>query len=152
MQQQYAQEEAFKAMAARGMLQVAEVQEQQLDEEIRRLEELDEDDIERIRQQRLANMRRAHLQRQEWIRQGHGVYHELASQQEFFDCAKRSKNMVVHFYRPTTARCEIVDAHLEKLASRHPETRVRIGVLCCLCAVCVWWESLMVEMLMCMDG
>src|SRR3546814_4439052 len=70
-------------------------------------------------------MRKAHLQKQEWLRQGHGVYHELASQQEFFDCSKRSKQMVVHFYRPTTARCEIVDAHLEKLAPRHPETRVR---------------------------
>lgn len=124
MQAHHAREEAIKEIAARGVLQVTEVQEAQLDQELQRLDNLDEDDFERIRQARLAGMRKAHLQRQEWLRQGHGVYHELASQQEFFDCSKRSKQMVVHFYRPTTARCQIVDAHLEKLAPRHPETRV----------------------------
>ncbi len=31
--------------------------------------------------------------------------------------------MVVHFYRGVTPRCEIVDAHFEKLAPRHLETR-----------------------------
>lgn len=35
------------------------------------------------------------------------------------------KWMVVHFYRPTTERCQIVDAHLERLAPKHLETRVR---------------------------
>eukprot|EP00611_Tribonema_gayanum_P005582 TRINITY_DN147_c0_g1_i1.p4 TRINITY_DN147_c0_g1~~TRINITY_DN147_c0_g1_i1.p4 ORF type:complete len:138 (-),score=36.80 TRINITY_DN147_c0_g1_i1:166-579(-) len=31
--------------------------------------------------------------------------------------------MAVHFYRPTTARCAIVDARMERLAPRHVETR-----------------------------
>jgi hypothetical protein len=31
--------------------------------------------------------------------------------------------MVVHFFRGVTPRCQIVDAHLYKLASTHLETR-----------------------------
>ncbi|CAN0201109.1 unnamed protein product, partial [Ectocarpus fasciculatus] len=31
--------------------------------------------------------------------------------------------MAVHFYRPTTQRCQIVDGHLERLAQKHVETR-----------------------------
>lgn len=31
--------------------------------------------------------------------------------------------MVVHFYRSVTPRCQIVDAHFERLAPRHLETR-----------------------------
>lgn len=125
-------EEAIKRIAAKGVLQVTEMQEAQLDGELERLDKLDEDDFEKLRQARLAQIRKAHLQKQEWLRQGHGVYHELASQQEFFDCSKRSKQMIVHFYRPTTARCEIVDAHFEKLAPRHPETRVSKHKLLCV--------------------
>jgi Thioredoxin len=36
---------------------------------------------------------------------------------------KKSSMMAVHFYRPTTARCAIVNAKLEKLAPKHVETR-----------------------------
>jgi hypothetical protein len=31
--------------------------------------------------------------------------------------------MIVHFYRPVTPRCQIVDAHFERLAPLHLETR-----------------------------
>lgn len=37
--------------------------------------------------------------------------------------------MIVHFYRGVTPRCEIVDAHFERLAPLHLETRfVKINV------------------------
>lgn len=48
---------------------------------------------------------------------------ELTDTKEFFEVAKKSERMVVHFFRGTTLRCEIVDAHLEKLAVNHVETR-----------------------------
>lgn len=52
-------------------------------------------------------------------------YSELPNQQAFFEAAKKSPRMVVHFYRPTTRYCQVVDAHFERLAARHLETRVR---------------------------
>ena len=48
---------------------------------------------------------------------------ELTDTKEFFEVAKKSERMVVHFFRGTTPRCEIVDAHLERLAVNHVETR-----------------------------
>ena len=48
---------------------------------------------------------------------------ELTDTKEFFNAAKKSSRMVVHFYRSVTPRCEIVDAHLSKLAPKHLETR-----------------------------
>jgi len=48
---------------------------------------------------------------------------EINDPKEFFNAAKKSKWMVVHFYRSVTIRCQIVDAHLEKLCQEHLETR-----------------------------
>jgi thioredoxin-like negative regulator of GroEL len=50
-------------------------------------------------------------------------YSELTDTKEFFNAAKKSSRMVVHFYRGVTPRCEIVDAHFSKLAPAHVETR-----------------------------
>jgi thioredoxin-like negative regulator of GroEL len=47
----------------------------------------------------------------------------LTDPKEFFNAAKKSSRMAVHFYRGVTARCQIVDAHFEKLAPTHLETR-----------------------------
>lgn len=50
-------------------------------------------------------------------------YSEIADTKDFFQAAKRSPRMVVHFYRGVTPRCEIVNGHLHKLAPMHLETR-----------------------------
>jgi hypothetical protein len=50
-------------------------------------------------------------------------YSELTDTKEFFNAAKRSARMVVHFYRSVTPRCQIVDAHFQRLAPQHLETR-----------------------------
>lgn len=56
-------------------------------------------------------------------------YSELPNQQAFFEAAKKSPRVICHFYRPTTRHCEVVDAHMERLAPKHLETRVgREGV------------------------
>jgi hypothetical protein len=47
----------------------------------------------------------------------------MTDTKEFFNAAKKSERMVVHFYRGVTPRCEIVDAHLQVLAEKHVETR-----------------------------
>ena len=48
---------------------------------------------------------------------------EMHDTKEFFLAAKKSQRVVVHFYRGVTPRCEIVDAHFERLAHDHVETR-----------------------------
>jgi len=105
------------------MLQAANIIEQQVDAEINRLEQLDEDDLETIRLRRLQQMKKAQTQKQEWLAQGHGQYEEIPDEKEFFETCKKSKNVVCHFYRESTLRCKIVDKHLALMAPKHIETK-----------------------------
>ena len=102
--------------------------------------EAKDDELEALRERRLAAMKRAQEQRQKYLHAGHGEYRELCEGQhgadtarEFFEASKESDRMVVHFYRPTSAvLCDIVHAHLTKLAPKHVETRfVKINVDSC---------------------
>jgi len=67
--------------------------------------------------------KKAESKKKEWLQLGHGEYSELANEQEFFEACKKSKHVVVHFYRQSTFRCSIVDKHLQILSIKHPETR-----------------------------
>ncbi|XP_055327325.1 thioredoxin domain-containing protein 9-like [Paramacrobiotus metropolitanus] len=116
------------------LLQAGKIVEAQLDSEIKRLDELasNEDDLEALRERRLQAMKNEALKKQEWRSNGHGVFSELGDEKDFFQACKKSKNLVCHFYRPTTQRCQIVDQHLELLARDHLETRfVKINVERC---------------------
>lgn len=105
------------------LLAASQAVEQQLDAEIERLDKMDEDDMEALRQRRLDAMKKAQTQKQEWIAIGHGKYEELKDEKEFFDACKKSKNVVCHFYRDSTFRCKVVDKHMQILAPKHIETR-----------------------------
>lgn len=92
--------------------------------------------MELLRERRLQQMKKSHKLRQEYKANGHGQYSDLEPGQHggdtaraFFDAAKKSKKLVVHFYRPTTRYCDVVHAHLEKLAPKYIATRmVKINV------------------------
>jgi len=114
---------AQQQMLEQQLLKAAEVMEEQIDSEMKKMNELDDDDIEAIRQKRLKDMQKAHAAKQAFLLKGHGVYKEIPSEKDFFDQVKNSKKAVVHFYRPTTMRCEIFDKHLGILAPKHLETR-----------------------------
>lgn len=105
------------------LLQATKVMEQQLDSEIERLDKMDEDDFDVLRQRRMDALKKAQQQKQEWMTQGHGQYSEVADEKEFFDACKKSKKVVCHFYRDSTFRCKIVDKHLAILAPKHLETK-----------------------------
>lgn len=105
------------------LLQATKVVEEQLDAEIERLDKMDEDDFEMLRQKRLEALKKSQLQKQEWISIGHGKYQEVADEKEFFDACKKSKKVICHFYRDSTFRCKVVDKHMELLAPKHIETR-----------------------------
>jgi thiol-disulfide isomerase/thioredoxin len=106
-----------------GILAAAKQQELQLDYQLKQMENMDEDDFETLRQKRRLQMQKQLRQEQDWKQLGHGTYSELTDTKEFFNAAKKSARLIVHFYRSVTPRCEIVDAHFHKLAPLHLETR-----------------------------
>ena len=123
MQNQMAMEEMMKEVASQQILQAVKMQEEALDQKLKEMDNMDEDDYEVIRQKRLAQMKKQAEKKREWLSNGHGRYMEIPDQAEFFNATKRSDRLIVHFYRPTTRYCEIVDAHFEKLCQKHVETR-----------------------------
>ena len=59
-------------------------------------------------------------------------YTEVTDTKEFFNVAKKSARVVVHFYRSVTPRCQIVDAHFAKLAHDQIETKfIKVDVEKC---------------------
>ncbi|XP_037949880.1 thioredoxin domain-containing protein 9-like [Teleopsis dalmanni] len=110
-------------MLENQLMTAAQVIEKQLDQQLDRLENLDSDDLKTIREQRLKEMKQQNLQKQEWLKNGHGIYNELADEKEFFEVSKKSPNIVCHFYRDSTERCRIVDMHLKTLATKHIEAK-----------------------------
>lgn len=115
--------DAFQSVMEQQLLHAAKAVEAQVDSELHRLENLDEDDLESLRRKRLESMKKLNEQKKEWLSLGHGKYEELKEEKEFFDCCKQSNKVVCHFYRDSTFRCKIVDKHLALLAPKHIETR-----------------------------
>lgn len=105
------------------VLQSARMVEEQLDAELGKLERMDEDDLERLKERRLEALKKSQKQKQEWLSKGHGEYREIPSEKDFFPEVKDSKNVVCHFYKDSTFRCKIVDKHLSILARKHLETK-----------------------------
>lgn len=105
------------------LVQATQIVEQQVDAEINKLENMDEEDFDVLRQKRMQQLKKAQKQKQEWLAIGHGRYEEISDEKAFFEASKKSKNLVCHFYRESTFRCKIVDKHLEILAAKHVETR-----------------------------
>ena len=114
---------------AHTVVQALEEKEERLDEELRRLDNLKDEDLEEIRRKRLESMKKQQVEVMKLKAQGHGQFTELSDEKEFFDVCKKAKHVVCHFFRQSTWRCSIVDKHLEALAHLHIETRfVRLNI------------------------
>ena len=59
------------------LVSVATAVESSVDDELHRLDNLTEDDLETVRQKRLEQMKRMAAKRQEWLARGHGTYREV---------------------------------------------------------------------------
>lgn len=110
-------------MMDNAIMAAAQQIEKQLDQQLDKLDSLQTDDIQVLREQRLKEMRDLKKKQEEWIANGHGVFSELADEKEFFEVSKKSPNIVCHFYRDSAERCKIVDMHLKILAQKHIEAR-----------------------------
>lgn len=108
---------------ATQLMKAAQIVEDQLDAEIDRLENMGDDELEVLRQKRLAGMKKQAAKKQEWLANGHGQYEEIPEEKEFFNVTKKSENVVVHFYKDDSFRCKILDKHLAALAPKHVETK-----------------------------
>uniref|UniRef100_A0A3Q4G7Y4 Thioredoxin domain containing 9 n=1 Tax=Neolamprologus brichardi TaxID=32507 RepID=A0A3Q4G7Y4_NEOBR len=82
--------------------QSAKLVEEQVDAQLAKLNEMDEDDLERLKERRLEALKKAQKQKQEWLSKGHGEYRDISSEKDFFSEVKDSKNVVCHFYRNST--------------------------------------------------
>jgi len=111
------------AILGEQLLNAAKIMEEQVDQEIKDLEKLDEDDLEAIRRRKLDMMKKMQDKKTEWKAAGHGEYSEIPEEKEFFNVTKGSDNCVIHFYRDETFRCKILDKHFNILAKKHLETR-----------------------------
>ncbi|EKX53943.1 hypothetical protein GUITHDRAFT_150099 [Guillardia theta CCMP2712] len=121
-----------QAALEQHLTNVASAIESTLDEQIKKLDDMDEDDLDRLREVRLQQLKKQNEQKAEWRRKGHGKYEELSEEKEFFAASKASENVICHFYRPSTHRCAIVDRHLAQIANDHVEARfVRLNAEKC---------------------
>ena len=93
--------------------------EEQLDQQLDRLNILDTDDNEAVREQQLREMMELNKKIQKWLKNGQGVYTEVADENQFFKLSQKSRNIVCHFYRDSAERCRILDMHLKILAGKH---------------------------------
>eukprot|EP01128_Nolandella_sp_AFSM9_P011032 TRINITY_DN7751_c0_g1_i1.p1 TRINITY_DN7751_c0_g1~~TRINITY_DN7751_c0_g1_i1.p1 ORF type:complete len:200 (+),score=53.29 TRINITY_DN7751_c0_g1_i1:33-602(+) len=106
-----------------ALLQQALEAEALLDREISRLNSMKTDDYELLKEKRLKLMKLEWEQQQGWMQKGHGSYDELQNEKDWFARSKQSRNVICHFFRGTTWRCEIVDKHMTKLAPNHLEAK-----------------------------
>jgi hypothetical protein len=82
-----------------SVLRVAKQLEDQIDSQLHKLDHLQDDDLERIRQRRVHELRQQQEKAKEWVAKGHGEYKEIFEEKEFFKEMKGEERMICHFYR-----------------------------------------------------
>lgn len=105
-----------------ALVGAAENLEKEVDSEIDRLNNLQDDDLEAIRSRRLAQLQKNAEERAVWRRNGHGTVHTL-TEKDFFTRAKGTTRMIAIFFQPGTSRYSSdLNEHMAKLAEHHLET------------------------------
>ncbi|KPI90134.1 ATP binding protein-like protein [Leptomonas seymouri] len=106
-----------------ALLQIAQQIERAVDDELDRVDNMDDDELLAIRLKRMKQLKEVQARRDEWLAKGHGQYLEVTDPKMFFDNVRGSERLVVHFMRRSTPRCEIIERHLRAIARDHFETR-----------------------------
>lgn len=108
-----------------AVLQTAHQLEKQLDKQIEQynVENLDEDDFEQLRRQRLADLKKQQAERSSWASNGHGKMNEVHDEKSFFEACKTSKRVVALFFNSSNQYCKILEEHLTKISHKHMETK-----------------------------
>lgn len=96
--------------AASSILRATVAQEEAITSEISKYDSLlssTDSELEKLRERRLGQMKAAANQKRKWLENGHGTYEELNAggqhagdvAKAFFEVAKKSQRLVIHFYR-----------------------------------------------------
>lgn len=94
-----------------------------LDDEMSKMNNLDEDDYSKIRSNRIAEMKRKAEEQQGNVHNGHGKLTKINDQQEFFAQAKKSNRMIAVFTRNSNKYGKAMLEHAELLAGKHLEAK-----------------------------
>ncbi|CBN80189.1 similar to ATP binding protein [Ectocarpus siliculosus] len=78
-------------VAGKAILDHAKETEQKLDAKLAKLDNMDEDDLDKLREKRKAQLIAAQKIKQDNLSNGHGRYSELPDQPAFFEATKKSK-------------------------------------------------------------
>ena len=106
---------------------------------------VDDPELERLHNEKLAAMQREHEARMKMQSKGHGEYQEV-EEGDFLEAVTGSDLCVVHFFCREFERCKIVDKHMKLLAPKYFGTRF-LGLNAPECAFFV--SKLKVQMLPC---
>merc|ERR1711939_582665 len=91
--------------------------------------ELDDDFMAEYREQRLEQLKRDLDTRRAMKEDDHGRLGEVKVEKDVIQVPLKNKRTVIHFYHPDFRRCKLMDAHLEKLAAKHFNTKfIRVDV------------------------
>ena len=112
-------QEMMDAALAQTLLSV----EAALDQELEKAENLDEDDLARIKQKRIAEMKKKAEEQAMNRHNGHGSLSKISDQQEFFGAAKVSNRLICCFTRNSNKYGKAMLEHMEMLAQKHLEAR-----------------------------
>ena len=70
----------------------------------------------------VQQMKRQADKKQTWLQQGHGEYHFIPNEKEFFASMKGEERMVCHFFRDNWP-CKVIDKHMQILCKKHLECK-----------------------------
>ncbi|XP_030754203.1 thioredoxin domain-containing protein 9 [Sitophilus oryzae] len=105
------------------LLNVTQAIEKQVDAAIEQIDNLDVNDLEQLRKNRVKEMQKLEELKREWLKNDHGKYEEMPEEKCFFDLIKKSDNLIIHFFTNSSERSLILDKHLKILAPKHLEAR-----------------------------
>ena len=110
-------------MAGKLVMGQLSQEEAKIDGMLDKLENMDTDDMEKLREARKRRLVKEAQRRQQLRTQGHGEYREISGEKQFFKEIKDAPAAAIHFYRPATFRCAIVDKHMSRCASKYVECK-----------------------------
>ena len=100
-----------------------EAEEEKLDDQLAKLDNLTTDELDEIRAKRVEQMKRKAQQKEQWLANAHGTMNELHDQKQFFEHVKTSKHVICLFYSKTNKYCDTLNEHLTVLAGKHLECK-----------------------------
>mmetsp|Transcript_24319 Transcript_24319/g.76605 ORF Transcript_24319/g.76605 Transcript_24319/m.76605 type:complete len:199 (+) Transcript_24319:1049-1645(+) len=116
-------EQMAQQMVDNNLLAMASAIEAQLDDQMHKLDNMGEEDLDRIREKRIAAMKKQRDKKLEWLQKGHGEVTQIDDEKQFFKEMKGEDRMVCHFYKKNQWPSKVMDKHVADLAKRHLETK-----------------------------